>query len=484
MHRNWTPDLTYIADPSSGSLTSLDSGLLVTPPAGLEAGYVPVVADQRRTLPAYTGPSVIQSGPTAAAPGSLITLRGQGLALRHEAVSVPNIALGGVSAWIGNTSIPMVDASPTSIQFYLPAMLPLGAATLALTNGGPELDWPLNLTVSAPVLLTGRHTITLPGAASPVSLSSCGLFSCTNNPVPSWKASDGPAALTLVGTGFRNSDPAQLRVRIGWTTYPAQSISPVNDYGIDSVTVSMPQAPAAGMVLAEVLLPGAPPLSSELFDFGAQPVKGQAVDVARAIAVDGAGNVFWADQAGRNVNRITPVGVTATVFMTQATSILGLAVNAAGTLLYVNDGGNIVRVTLADGTSSIVTRNTGGTWGIALDEARNYLYLAENGAGRIGRLDLASGVRHHRRRQREEVVHLQSGQCTRASGGPGHANLSRGGAGRVHLLRRRHGFLSGKNRAGRHADFDCGQRDQRKDAGRHCSGRLAHWPGSRSDCGC
>jgi len=47
MHRNWSPDKQYLAPPTHGSLVELDGALLVTPPEGLEVGYVPIVTSQR-----------------------------------------------------------------------------------------------------------------------------------------------------------------------------------------------------------------------------------------------------------------------------------------------------------------------------------------------------------------------------------------------------------------------------------------------------
>jgi hypothetical protein len=38
----------YMAPPTRGTLVSLDPGLIVQPPAGLEAGYVPIVTHQAR----------------------------------------------------------------------------------------------------------------------------------------------------------------------------------------------------------------------------------------------------------------------------------------------------------------------------------------------------------------------------------------------------------------------------------------------------
>ena len=46
LHRNWTKDREYLAPPASGDLADLDPALLVTPPKGLEIGYVPIVTKQ------------------------------------------------------------------------------------------------------------------------------------------------------------------------------------------------------------------------------------------------------------------------------------------------------------------------------------------------------------------------------------------------------------------------------------------------------
>ena len=46
LHDNWPIDRDYMAPPSAGSLATLDPALLVTPPNGLEVGYVPIVTRQ------------------------------------------------------------------------------------------------------------------------------------------------------------------------------------------------------------------------------------------------------------------------------------------------------------------------------------------------------------------------------------------------------------------------------------------------------
>ncbi len=48
LHRAWPIDRDYMAPPTRGKLVELDPALLVTPPKGLEVGYVPIVTRQER----------------------------------------------------------------------------------------------------------------------------------------------------------------------------------------------------------------------------------------------------------------------------------------------------------------------------------------------------------------------------------------------------------------------------------------------------
>ncbi len=48
LHRHWTKDRLYLPPPTTGSLASIDPALVVTPPAGLEVGYVPIALKQER----------------------------------------------------------------------------------------------------------------------------------------------------------------------------------------------------------------------------------------------------------------------------------------------------------------------------------------------------------------------------------------------------------------------------------------------------
>ncbi|MEO6812229.1 MAG: hypothetical protein ABI353_24235 [Isosphaeraceae bacterium] len=46
LHKTWPIDRDYMAPPTQGDLVNLDPALFVTPPEGLEAGYVPIVTRQ------------------------------------------------------------------------------------------------------------------------------------------------------------------------------------------------------------------------------------------------------------------------------------------------------------------------------------------------------------------------------------------------------------------------------------------------------
>jgi hypothetical protein len=46
LHKKWTKDRTYLPPPTAGKLADLDPAVIVTPPKGLELGYVPIVTRQ------------------------------------------------------------------------------------------------------------------------------------------------------------------------------------------------------------------------------------------------------------------------------------------------------------------------------------------------------------------------------------------------------------------------------------------------------
>ena len=46
LHRAWTKDRDYLPPPTVGKLADVDPALILTPPKGLEAGYVPIATRQ------------------------------------------------------------------------------------------------------------------------------------------------------------------------------------------------------------------------------------------------------------------------------------------------------------------------------------------------------------------------------------------------------------------------------------------------------
>ncbi len=48
LHASWPTNRDYMAPPTRGELVRLDPALFVTPPKGMEAGYVPIVPRQER----------------------------------------------------------------------------------------------------------------------------------------------------------------------------------------------------------------------------------------------------------------------------------------------------------------------------------------------------------------------------------------------------------------------------------------------------
>ena len=50
IHRNWRKDRDYLPPPAVGKLADLDPALVVTPPPGMEAGYVPIATRQAPAL--------------------------------------------------------------------------------------------------------------------------------------------------------------------------------------------------------------------------------------------------------------------------------------------------------------------------------------------------------------------------------------------------------------------------------------------------
>ena len=49
IHSNWSHTDEYFAPPTIGEIATLDPGIIVAPPPGLEVGYVPIVTRQEKS---------------------------------------------------------------------------------------------------------------------------------------------------------------------------------------------------------------------------------------------------------------------------------------------------------------------------------------------------------------------------------------------------------------------------------------------------
>ncbi len=140
IHQSWPTNRDYMAPPSSGTLLALDAALLVTPPAGLEAGYVPVVT--RQAKPTITSVTNAASGAAVIAPNTYITIKGTDLALADsnriwQGDDFVNgklpASLDGVSVTVNGKAAFVYYLSPTQINILTPPDAMTGAVAVQVT---------------------------------------------------------------------------------------------------------------------------------------------------------------------------------------------------------------------------------------------------------------------------------------------------------------------------------------------------------------
>jgi hypothetical protein len=145
MHRDWKNDRDYIAPPTAGTLADLDPGQLMTPPLGLEYGYVPIAWRQD------WGGSVASPGslnftavPASGAPGTpfSVTVRAvntSGVAQNVTSDTLVQLSVGsGYGTLSGTTSatIPSGSGSVTisGISYSAADAMTLTAAATCLSS--------------------------------------------------------------------------------------------------------------------------------------------------------------------------------------------------------------------------------------------------------------------------------------------------------------------------------------------------------------
>ena len=134
---------------------------------------------------------------------------------------------------------------------------------------------------------------------------------------------------------------------------------------------------------------------------------GPSMSGPSAVAVDSAGAAYVADTLNHKIKKITSAGVVsdlsggssgpsvASVAIGSATfnSPTGVAVNSAGTFVYVADSGNNV-VRRIDISNSLVTEIATGLnkpWGLALNSAGTMLYVTERDGHRVQSINVGAG---------------------------------------------------------------------------------------------
>lgn len=385
IHAGWPIDGKYMADPSPGSpeLALLDENALVTPPAGLENGYVPIVTAQRRIVEG----EIRERAPRVAAAGSVLT------------ISAEIVSLTGATARIGGDFLKIVQLTTREAQVLIPETQEPGPVEVVLYTGAKELTFPVEIRRVAPFLNGAKSAVEVTeasGQTRTVSGNCVPVAECDPLAIPALEPG-ASVRLKLRGTGFRNADLAKLRVRVGWSEYPVEGVAAVDSDGLDEATFVLDKLPAGYGVVDVALLtePGAvvdPSEAAQVTLPGTGP-KGARIDLARAFAAGRAGSWYFVDTPSRTVKRVSATGEVTDIYTATAAVANGMAVDSQERI-YLVAGGRVLRIS-ADG-QKVDTIYTGGglsPWGIALHEEGGFLYCTN--VNRISRIDLAKGTMEH-----------------------------------------------------------------------------------------
>jgi uncharacterized protein (TIGR03437 family) len=206
------------------------------------------------------------SGTASVAPESLASLFTSTGASATETAAAPYpMRLGGISLEVRDSAgatrpAPLVFASPTQINFQVPAGTAVGEAALILTNdrgsspvGGMQVD------AVAPALFMVSHANSTPAALG-VRVAAGGLqtqvpvFNCFGPP-GAGPFSCGPATIRLAGdpiylsfygTGFRGANSSNVTASINGVRLPVEYAGPQGTPGVDQINVRLLPEAALG----------------------------------------------------------------------------------------------------------------------------------------------------------------------------------------------------------------------------------------------
>ncbi len=156
----WTGK-TLQAPPSSGSLLTLDSALSVTPPAGLEVGYVPIVTQQEMLHPQLNAVVNAATGLTAISSNCWISIYGANLSQTTRGWATADFINGamptqldGVSVTVNGKPAFISYVSPTQVNVLAPVDTATGSVSVRLSNSLGAGSVPASLQKLSPALFT------------------------------------------------------------------------------------------------------------------------------------------------------------------------------------------------------------------------------------------------------------------------------------------------------------------------------------------
>ena len=309
---------------------------------------------------------------------------------------------------------PLSSASVTSPQaftFTATASLYYGAIVTAVNAGGStasSMSTGVLFTSSPPVaptsvtlasLTVSGATVTWSGGSGATSYTCQIYYSTASNMASPTTVSQSPSSSTSVSSGQSFSFSAQDSL------YYGAIITAVNAGG--SVASSM----STGVQFSGVYA-GTPSVGTVAI--------GASFGRLYAVAVDASGNIYVADYTGNRIWLI-PAGGSASVFAgaggvgayldgasgsARFNGPSGVAVNAAGTVVYVTDYGNSKIRKITGGNVSTLSGGTHGAWadgasnvarfyypsGLALDTTETLLFIGDKLTHRIRVVTIATGA--------------------------------------------------------------------------------------------
>jgi uncharacterized protein (TIGR03437 family) len=218
--------------------------------------------------PATVSLSSASYNATALAPDSLAAAYGQDLATMTKSATAVSASLGGTTVSVTDSTgfsaaANLSYVSPGQVNYYLPAGLASGNATVTITSGdGTVTQSTIVISTVAPGLFTEGplqgppaafvyHYINNALSASDFAFSCSSTTTCASNPIDVSQPGDS-VYLILYGTGLRNA--ASVTVNILGTIYPVAFAGAQGGYpGEDQVNLLLPPS-LAGIGTVPVVL--------------------------------------------------------------------------------------------------------------------------------------------------------------------------------------------------------------------------------------